>query len=214
MRLSPLPHLIPPWPEHFPFCGPLPQHELDHGLPPVCLCRHISPLQGGSSRVNRRRRRSSPPFISSLDQPHLLRDLVAFRCHRRQWHHGPGGSRFFASADDTGLQLLGRLSCQPPVSPASWAHHLPLHSHGKNDDHLSDGDRGKGLQGTQDDNVCVSHQPRQIPIFSFLVSFLSSLLSFSFFPSSSSIFSLLLSFYQGREMGIVWCQLGPASGSV
>jgi len=111
------------------------------------------------------------PFVSYLDQPHLLRDLVAFRCHRRQWHHGPGGSRFFASADDTGLQLLGRLSCQPPVSPASWAHHLPLHSHGKNDDHLSDGDRGKGSQRTQDDNVCVRHQPRQIPIFSSLVSF-------------------------------------------
>ena len=42
----------PPWPEHLPFCGPLPQHEPDHCLPPVCLCRHISPLQGGSSRVN------------------------------------------------------------------------------------------------------------------------------------------------------------------
>ena len=66
---------------------------------------------------------------------------------------------------DCPLNLLG--------SPASWAHHLPLHSHGKNDDHLSDGDRGKGSQRTQDDNVCVRHQPRQIPIFSFLVSFLS-----------------------------------------
>jgi len=70
------------------------------------------------------------PFVSYLDQPHLLRDLVAFRCHRRQWHHGPGGSRFFASADDTGLQL-GRLSSQPPGltcllgSPASWAHLPP-----------------------------------------------------------------------------------------
>jgi len=141
------------------------------------------------------------PFVSYLDQPHLLRDLVAFRCHRRQWHHGPGGSRFFASADDTGLQL-GRLSWQPSVSPASRAHHLPLHSHGKNDDHLSDGDRGKGLQGTQDDNVCVRHQPRQIPIFSFLSSPTPSFLHLL----SSSVFSLLLYFYQGREMGIVWCQ--------
>ena len=103
------------------------------------------------------------PFVSYLDQPHLLRDLVAFRCHRRQWHHGPGGSRFFASADDTGLQLLGRLSCQPPGLTCLLRSPPPLHSHGKNDDHLSDGDRGKGSHGTQDDDVCVSHQPRQIP---------------------------------------------------
>ena len=77
--LSPLPHLgPPPGQSTFPFVV----HFLNmNRIMPSLLfvfCRHISPLQGGSSRVNRRRRRSSPPFISSLDQPHLLRDLVVF----------------------------------------------------------------------------------------------------------------------------------------
>jgi len=34
-------------PEHLPFCGLQPQHESDHGLPPVCVCGHISSPQGG-----------------------------------------------------------------------------------------------------------------------------------------------------------------------
>jgi len=54
------------------------------------------------------------PFVSYLDQPHLLRDLVAFRCHRRQWHHGPGGSRFFASADSSWADCPGNLPCHLP----------------------------------------------------------------------------------------------------
>jgi len=120
------------------------------------------------------------PFVSYLDQPHLLRDLVAFRCHRRQWHHGPGGSRFFASADDTGLQLLGRLSCQPPGLTCLLRSPPPLHSHGKNDDHLSDGDRGKGSQRTQDDDVCVRHQPRQTTHLPFLPLLFLLLLLLSF----------------------------------
>jgi len=110
----------------------------------------------------------------------------------------------------------GAASSPLPMSPdSSWADcpvnllcHLPpglttsLHSHGKNDDNLSDGDRGKGSHGTQDDNVCVSHQPRQIPIFSFLISFLSFPSPFIPSSSSSSVFSLLLSFYQGGKWAL------------
>jgi len=82
---------------------------------------------------------------------------------------------------DCPVNLLG--------SPASWAHHLPLHSHGNDDYHLSDGDRGKGSQRTQDDDVPTKTNPhlllpRLLPLLSPLSSPSPSFLP----PPLSSLF--------------------------